>query len=47
MAEFGLIASNSAHKGDADIDNVIDRLSRIRLDDEYKEEFLDMVYSCR
>lgn len=47
VAEFGLIASNSAHKGDADIDNVIDRLSRIRLDDEYKEEFLDMVYNCR
>ena len=47
VAEFGLIASNSAHKGDADIDNVIDRLESLRLNDEYKEEFLDLVYNCR
>lgn len=47
VAEFGLIASNSAHKGDADIDNVIDRLESIRLNDEYKAEFLDLVKEAR
>ena len=47
VAEFGLIASNSAHKGSADIDNVIDALESIRLRDEYKKEFLDLVYICR
>ncbi len=47
VAEFGLIASNSAHKGNADMDNVIDRLESIRLNDEYKQEFLDLVYNCR
>ena len=47
VAEFGLIASNSAHKGDADIDNVLDRLESIRLNDEYKAEFLDLVKEAR
>ncbi|MCR4807827.1 MAG: DUF3520 domain-containing protein, partial [Lachnospiraceae bacterium] len=47
VAEYGLIASNSAHRGDADIDNVIERLESLRLNDEYKEEFLDLVYRSR
>ena len=47
VAEFGLIASNSAHKGDADMDNVIDRLKGIRLNDEYKAEFLELVREAR
>ena len=47
VAEFGLIASDSAHKQDADIDNVIERLESIRLNDESKQEFLDLVYTCR
>ena len=43
VAEFGLIASNSEYMGSADLDEVLDRLSHIRLDDEYKQEFKDMV----
>ncbi|MBR4718949.1 MAG: VWA domain-containing protein [Lachnospiraceae bacterium] len=43
VAEFGLIASNSEYMGNADIHNVIETLDTIRLDDEYKQEFKDLV----
>ena len=43
VAEFGLVASDSLFAGDADLDNVIDRLERIRLNDEYKQEFYEMI----
>ena len=43
VAEFGLLASDSLFSEDADIDNVIDRLERIRLDDGYKQEFYKLI----
>ena len=43
VAEFGLIASASRYMGDADLNSVIDRLDSIHLNDEYKQEFKDMV----
>ncbi len=43
VAEFGLLASDSEYKKDADIDHVIKTLKNIELDDEYKEEFYDLV----
>ena len=43
VAEFGLLASDSLYSGDADLNNVIDRLGSIRLNDEYKQEFYDMI----
>ncbi|MCR5602582.1 MAG: VWA domain-containing protein [Lachnospiraceae bacterium] len=43
VAEFGLIASHSEYQGNADLDRVADELESIRLNDEYKREFRDMV----
>lgn len=43
VAEFGLIASNSEYQGSADLRSVIDRLNSLRLGDEYKKEFRDLV----
>lgn len=43
VAEFGLIASHSEYPEDADLDDVIDILESIDLNDEYKEEFLELV----
>lgn len=43
VAEFGLLANDSEYKADADIDHVIKTLRDIDLDDEYKEEFYDLV----
>lgn len=43
VAEFGLIASQSEYMGSADLDNVISALDSIRLNDEYKREFRDLV----
>ncbi|MCR5421270.1 MAG: VWA domain-containing protein [Lachnospiraceae bacterium] len=43
VAEFGLIASGSEYMGTSDIEDVLELLSRIRIRDEYKSEFKDMV----
>ena len=43
VAEFGLIASNSEYPENADLDNVQRILEQISLDDEYKEEFYEIV----
>ncbi len=43
VAEFGLIAADSEYKGNADIDNVKNRLASIKLNDEYKQEFADII----
>ncbi|MCR5301740.1 MAG: VWA domain-containing protein [Lachnospiraceae bacterium] len=46
VAEFGLLASDSLFSGEADIDNVIERLESLSFEDEYKEEFYKMVVSA-
>lgn len=46
VCEFGLLSSDSLFSGNADIDNTLDRLESIRLNDEYKREFLDLVLSA-
>ena len=46
VAEFGLIASGSEYKGDSDLEHVIDELEGLRLRDEYRKEFRDMVESA-
>lgn len=43
VAEFGLIASNSEYPEDANLEDVLDILDSINLDDEYKEEFYEIV----
>ena len=43
VAEFGLLASDSAYDGDASLKHVRSALKGIILDDEYKEEFYDLV----
>ncbi len=43
VAEFGLIASVSEYKGNANIDSIIRRLARMNLNDEYKREFFELV----
>ena len=43
VAEYGLIVSNSEYMGSADIDEVSEMLASIRLNDEYKREFEDLV----
>lgn len=43
VAEFGLLASDSSYAGDASLKHVKRILSDLDLDDEYKEEFRDMV----
>ena len=43
VAEFGLLASNSENPEDASVKDVKKILKSIDLDDEYKEEFLELV----
>lgn len=43
VAEFGLLASHSAYPEDASVKHVEKALNTIRLNDEYKEEFLELV----
>lgn len=43
VAEFGLLASHSAYLEDASVKHVEKALNSIRLNDEYKEEFLELV----
>lgn len=43
VAEFGLLASHSSAPADASVNNVIKTLRQIDLNDEYKEEFLELV----
>ena len=47
VAEFGLIASDSEYKGDSDMDRVLDELDSIRLNDEYRREFRELVEMAR
>lgn len=46
VAEFGLLASHSEYPEDASVKNVKKVLKSIDLDDEYKEEFLELVKEC-
>lgn len=43
VAEFGLIASDSAYQGNADLERVVKTLKGLDLNDEYKEEFYELV----
>ena len=43
LVESALIMRNSAYKGSASIVTVISRLESIKLDDEYKNEFLELM----
>lgn len=43
VAEFGLLASDSSYAGEASLKHVKRVLGRIELDDEYKEDFLDLI----
>ncbi len=43
VAEFGLLVSDSENKGDASLKQVLSILKSVRLNDEYKEEFYDLV----
>lgn len=47
VAEFGLLASHSEYAEDACIEDVHAILSNLELNDEYKEEFYDLVCACR
>ena len=46
VAEFGLLASHSEYPEDASVKNVKKTLKSIDLDDDYKEEFLELVKEC-
>ena len=46
VAEFGLLAAHSEYQEDASVKNVKKVLKNIDLDDEYKEEFLELVKEC-
>lgn len=46
VAEFGLLASHSEYPENASAKNVKKVLKSIELDDEYKEEFLELVKEC-
>lgn len=43
VAEFGLLASNSSYAGEASLQHVEKVLNSMDFDDEYKEDFRDMV----
>ena len=43
VAEFSLLLRNSEYKGNASYEHILDTLSNIKLSDEYREEFRDMV----
>ncbi len=43
VAEFSMLLSDSSYKGSASYEHVLETLSDIRLNDEYREEFKDLV----
>ncbi len=43
VAEFSLLLRDSDYKGDASYDHLIEELSEIKLNDEYREEFKTLV----
>ena len=43
VAEFSMLLRNSDYKGNASYEHVLNTLSNIKLSDEYREEFRDMV----
>nr|MCR5509239.1 VWA domain-containing protein [Lachnospiraceae bacterium] len=43
VAEFGLVASDSIFAPDATLEDAVDRLSSIKLNDEYKREFYELI----
>lgn len=47
VAEFGLLASHSEYPEDASVKNVKRALKSIDLNDEYKEEFLELVLEAK
>lgn len=47
VAEFGLLASHSAYPEEASVKHVEKALNSIRLNDEYKEEFLELVEAVK
>ena len=47
VAEFGLMASHSSYQGDASVKGVWSALKSIELDDEYKEEFYELVLEAK
>ena len=47
VAEFGLVARDSAYKSDASLKHVENVLKSVDLDDEYKEEFGNLVRALR
>lgn len=46
VAEFGLLASHSEYCEGASLKNVKKTLREMELDDEYKEEFLELIKNC-
>lgn len=46
VAEFSLLLRNSDYKGNASYEHVLNTLSNIKLSDEYREEFRDMVMTA-
>lgn len=47
VAEFGLLASHSAHPEDASVEHVLSALGGMDLEDEYRAEFEDLVREVR
>lgn len=47
VAEFGLIASKSRYPEGASVDHVLSVLEGLKLEDEYKAEFKDLVKEVR
>ncbi len=43
VAEFGLLVTDSENKGNASVKHVLSTLKTVNLNDEYKEEFYDLV----
>ncbi len=43
VAEFSMLLKNSEYKGDASYDHVLETLNDIQLNDEYREEFKELV----
>ena len=47
VAEFGLLASHSAYPEEASVEHVLSVLEKLDLEDEYREEFRDLVEEVR
>lgn len=47
VAEFGLVAGDSAYKGDASLQHVEEVLESLHMEDSYKEEFAELVHEFR